>query len=76
MGQEPDDLSDAKSRDAARHYRQEFSRGGSPPDGAYLLRWIPRPSRTMTTWDGVMTVLGAILLVVAVIALVAAHFWK
>jgi uncharacterized membrane protein len=75
MADEPHDLSDARSRDEARTYREKFTRGASSQsEFAYIPRWIPTPSRTMTRWDLFMTCLGAVILVAVIVAVVVARF--
>jgi hypothetical protein len=75
MADEPDDLSDAQSRDAARAYHDKFTRGvSSQGEFAYIPRWIPTPSRRMTRWDYFMTYLGAVILAAVIIAVVVARF--
>jgi hypothetical protein len=75
MADRPDDVGDAGSRDENRRYREKFARGASGPEDAYLRRWIPRPSRTMTRWDFFMMCLGALLLVILIVVVVAAQIW-
>jgi hypothetical protein len=67
-----DDLSDGRSREALRQFREAYHRGGTNPEQAYLAgRWIPRPLRSMTFWDFVLACSGAIMLVM----LVALWLW-
>jgi hypothetical protein len=80
MPDDGDELGDARSREALRKHRQGFNQADprSRPDTLYLHRWIPTGPRAPNGFDGFLTVLGAVLLAIAVIAVVAGHFlgWK
>jgi hypothetical protein len=72
-----DDGSDSKSRNELRRHRENFNRAdASHAVSFYLSRWIPSRTHTSSLLDGLMVVIGAVMLVGLAIAFIIAWFVK
>lgn len=67
MGQDPEDLGDARSRDANRRFRGLAERGKSAnPDFAYMPRWVPTGNWRMSGFDLVIVIFGVAIILMVV----------
>ena len=77
MPADPNDLGDGQSTEEVRDYGERFNRANqSELAYASYLRWMPAKLRAETGFDRFLTLLGAVLLVMGIIAAVVRHFWS